>query len=173
MKLYHFTALEYLRSILAEGITTGDVPLGPRRHGNAVWLTRAPEPNAQLWTNDGSHVLSDDERRLHASIFGAPVPRGSRVPDKRAVRLTVEVPEGDKLLTQWLPYARLRGAKTKWFRALESSPDWYIYRGTIPPAWLVAVAPLSAEARGMLTPDGPPAADEAEERGDTQTESES
>jgi hypothetical protein len=39
MILYHFTAVEYLPDIAADGLSRGEVPLTPDRLLNAVWLT--------------------------------------------------------------------------------------------------------------------------------------
>jgi hypothetical protein len=155
MRLYHFTALEYLKSILEQGLTRGDVPLGPRRFGNAVWLTQNPDPEAQVsWAGSGERVLTDEDRAAYEAIFGVRPPAGSRFPDKRAVMLEVEVPEDDPNLVRWIRYARLRGASKCCLRQLRSSPDWFIYKGTIPPEWIVKVG-LSGEAAEALQAWGP------------------
>jgi hypothetical protein len=44
MMLYHFTALEYLDAIKAEGLTKGEVPVSATDLLNAVWLTSDPSP---------------------------------------------------------------------------------------------------------------------------------
>ena len=150
VRLYHFTALEYLDSILSEGITRGDLPLSPTRQGRAVWLTQNANPIAQTWTPEGEQLLTAEERAAHEYAFGTPPPPGAKVADKRAVLIAVDVPSGDRLLYQWLRYARLRGVKREWLRALNSSPDWYIYRGAIPPEWFVEVEAISDRARAFF-----------------------
>jgi hypothetical protein len=67
----------------------------------------------------------------------------------------VEVPDEDPNLTKWLRFVRRRGVNRKWLRVINakrfgSAADWYIYRGTIPPEWIEAAAPLSDEARAKF-----------------------
>jgi hypothetical protein len=152
VRLYHFTALEYLPSILEEGLTRGDVPLGPRKFGgNAVWLTLNADPAAQaFWAGEGERLATDEERRHLESLFGKPVPPGSRFADKRAVLLAVEIPDEDPKLVQWLRFARLRGVNPKWLRNLRSSPDWFIYRGAVPTDWIIEIAGLSEQAQATI-----------------------
>lgn len=52
MILYHFTALELLDKIKAEGLSKGEVPITARRTTNAVWFTTD--------SNSDGHGLSDD-----------------------------------------------------------------------------------------------------------------
>jgi len=135
VRLYHFTALEYLPRILAEGLTRGDVPLGPTKRENAVWLTSNPEPTEQAWASE-PHVSTDAERALHERLFGRPVPRGARYADKRAVVIAIEIPSGDPKLVRWYRYANRRGVNRRWMRTLEKvggrGSDWWIFRGQIP-----------------------------------------
>ena len=110
MRLYHFTAVEYLHAIRSEGITKGDVPLKPTKSINAVWLTKDDDPDAQGWAGTGEHVLTDEERALHARNFGTPLRAPDvRFPDKRAVKLMVDVPDKDPALIRWNRFARMRG----------------------------------------------------------------
>ena len=150
MRFYHFTALEYLPSILDEGLTRGDVPLGPRKFDNAVWLTRNADPAAQACWAGEERLLTDEERRAHESLYGYPVPPGSRFADKRAVLLAVEIPEDDPKLIAWRSLAKRSGANPKWLRTLRSSPDWFIYRGTVPTDWIVEIAGLSEQAQATI-----------------------
>ncbi len=165
IRLYHFTALEYLDSIMSEGITRGDLPLGPTRHGRAVWLTRNPSREAQTWTPECERLLTAEDRAAHERAFGTRPPPDAKFADKRAVLITVDVPSSDRLLYQWLRYARLRGVKREWLRALNSSPDWYIYRGAIPPEWFVDVEAISDRARALFAERLGSREDVTEERG--------
>jgi hypothetical protein len=79
-----------LESIITQGLTRRDVPLGLRRGETAVWLMSNPDPEAQDWTLRGRYIMSEQDRRLHQSLFGEPVPPGGYYPDKRAVALAVE-----------------------------------------------------------------------------------
>ncbi|WP_426266931.1 hypothetical protein [Sphingomonas sp. LHG3443-2] len=108
MLLYHFTAANRLDSIMAEGLTIGDVPVdGPTAPGqNAVWLTSSKE--------GGEHGLgepremTDVERENIRKWKGIVPPAGSRWDDKREVRIAVKVASGDRSLRRFLPWARRR-----------------------------------------------------------------
>lgn len=157
--LYHFTALEYLQKILEEGLTRGDVPTSRTGVENAVWLTTDPEPSRQGWADD-PHILSDEERAAYGRVFGEVPKPGARFPDKRAIRLEVDVPDGDPNLVGWLHFARVRRIKNSLLKSLNRTGgggegDWFLYIGDLPPDWILSVAPLSASARTLLTPDGP------------------
>ena len=104
MKLYHFTALEKIKAIFEEGLVRGDVPLSPEEAGNGVWLTRNPDAADQGWAVT-PRKLTAEERQHHERIFGRKVPRDARFPDKRAIALEVEVPEGDDRLHHWPDFA--------------------------------------------------------------------
>ncbi|HTF32788.1 MAG TPA: hypothetical protein VK714_03690 [Myxococcota bacterium] len=141
MKLYHFTGVEYLEEIATAGLTRGEVPLGPMKTENAVWLTRDPDPDSQGWAGEG-HVLTDLERELAAKLKGRPVPPGAFLADKRAVRLIIEVPAGDAKLVPWLTFARQRGVSGKWRRTLNRTggggqENWFLYLGTVPTKWIM------------------------------------
>jgi hypothetical protein len=155
VKLYHFTALEYLGSILDEGLTRGDVPLSPTRRKTAIWLTRNPDPDTQAWTGDPRR-----ERKPYARLldFAPSLRRLPRFVDKRAVMLAVEVPDGDGKLVGWLCFAAQRGIDRRWVETvararggkMSNALDWYIYRGAIPREWIVDVVPLSEEATRIM-----------------------
>jgi hypothetical protein len=159
VKLYHFTALEYIESIEREGLTRGDVPLKPKGRGlNGVWLTRNPDVEAQGWASK-PRVLSDEERADYATVFGKMPPPGSRIADKRAVRITVDIPGKDSRLKVWTKYARLRGVKRDWMRALDkagggSSSDWFVYFGEIPPEWIQQVEVRAEREEAVQAEEG-------------------
>ena len=117
MILCHYTANEYLLSILEIGITIGDVPLTPTGGFNAPWLTSDCDPSG--------HGLSSY---------------------KRAVRITVKIPPNDLRLKWWPKFARKR-VEPSWYDALDragggKSESWYIYRGIIPPSWFLSIEHL-------------------------------
>lgn len=112
MKLFHFTSLAHLNGIHRHGLTVGDVPTCLERQTGkiGVWLTTNPAP-------DG-HGLE-----------------GSAV-DKKAVRLTVEVPDGPPLW-QWDDWAEGRVTTFTRHRLEQAGGDaartWYIFFGWIKP----------------------------------------
>lgn len=115
MKLYHFTAEEYVEEIKTHGILLGDVPTSPLDGFNAPWLTSDP-----FWQNQGWR-------------------EGSTI-NKVAVRLTIEIPdeELEKKLFYWPKVAKMLNMSKEWYWALDEaggrgSSKWYIHLGTIPP----------------------------------------
>ena len=143
MLLYHFTAKEYLPAIAAGGLTLGEVPLSPSKILNAVWLT-----------TDGmadGHGLSDgrdltDREKLNAGI---PLTSNARFANKRALRLTVRIPRGDRNLVGWTAWGRRRLAPD-WFDRLSSTGGgkhrtWFLYWGVIPPEWIQEVRDLTTD----------------------------
>jgi len=114
MKLYHFTCREHLPKILVEGLTRGEVPLGPSRTETAVWFTTVDH------AEKGEHGLA-------LSIY-----------DKTAVRITVDIPSHDSKLHRWSHYAKFRKVHPYWYGILDKtgggfSHTWFIYRGIILP----------------------------------------
>jgi hypothetical protein len=106
MILYHFTALEYLEPILAEGLTKGDVPMSQTEGRNAVWFTTDPNPEGH-GLSDG-RPMTEAERSAYSRAFGVMPPPGARFPDKRRVRIQVVIPSTDRALKAWIPWARKR-----------------------------------------------------------------
>src|SRR5262249_25531619 len=51
-------------------------------------------------------ALTEEDRLRHFEAFGTMPPKGSRYPDKRAVRITVNIPKGDPRLQRWTRWAR-------------------------------------------------------------------
>lgn len=132
MRLYHFTSHLHLPSILANGITEGDVPISLDTGFNSPWLTTDPNPRRQVWTK-GSFV------------------------DKTAVRLTVEIPDGDTRLHCWSDIVREFGVDPRWRRALGKGSDdtaWYIYENRIPLEMIVEVVHLTSQPDEPEIPAG-------------------
>jgi hypothetical protein len=143
MILYHHTADEYLKSILMNGLSRGDVPLTQTTGSNAVWLTIDPDPSGHGLT-DG-RLLSLDERAVMKRNTGQEPRPGAFYPNKRRIRIKTIIPSSDRLLKPWLPWARKR-LKPDWLGILTDTgggkakaKTWYIYQGVIPPDKFVAV----------------------------------
>ncbi|TXN64892.1 hypothetical protein [Methylobacterium sp. WL6] len=154
MILYHFTALEYLDAILAEGLTKGDVPLTQTQGDNAVWFTSDTAPEGHGLT-DG-HVLTVEEREAYRRSFGEALSEGARFPDKRRVRIEVAIPSSDRRLKSWLPWARKR-LSPDWLTALSAAGGgkakartWFIYQGAVPPTLFRTV--MVCDAAGVYQP---------------------
>lgn len=140
MIFYHYTALEYLDSIMREGLTKGDVPMSSatayQAEGvNAVWLTTSD--------NATGHGLSDARFATEEECRLLGVPLGARFPDKRAVRITIKMPK-DKL-KHWPSYARKRiaprvyDALSKAGGGEHKARTWYLSFAPIPPQQFAAV----------------------------------
>jgi hypothetical protein len=139
LKLYHFTAREYLPAIAREGLWKGQVSVTATDHLNAVWVTSAPDPGR------GSHHGLTDGRMLtpqEKALCGLPSDAPARFPDKRAIRLTVMIPRGDRKLVPWNTWSRKRLAP-QWLSTLEgvgggaaAARTWFLYWGAIPNKWV-------------------------------------
>jgi hypothetical protein len=132
MKLYHFTSLLHLPSILREGITKGEVPLDPRTPYNK--LPQAPN----LTSNGNPH---------QQSWIGG-------LTDKTKVRLTVEVPDED--LTTFRQVRDKYGIRASWLKRLDPSYDrrnWYFAFGGIQPSQIVAVEVLENRSYRQIAGD--------------------
>lgn len=158
MILYHFTARERLRAILEEGLRLGDVPVnGPTGQGlNAVWLTSDP-----TLTNNGlgsAGEMSDQERYRVFEWRGVLPEPGTRWLDKRAVRITVQLPSTDRSLKSWLPWARKRIAPA-WLNqlhqsggGLQAAKSWWLYFGTIKPSNFAEIIETATSAASIQRP---------------------
>jgi hypothetical protein len=121
MRLYHFTARDYLPDILVNGLTRGAVPTSPTEGFQAPWLTDDPDPTGarQAWHGPGKLA-------------------------KSALRLTVDIPGDDPQLHYWPTLARALGVRFKWYQTVNrwgggQAEHWYVYRGGIPPAWITEI----------------------------------
>jgi len=112
IRLYHFTAREYLRGIAAHGLTVGDVPLTLETGTVGVWLTSSPDAHGHGL--EGGYL------------------------EKRAIRLAVNVTESPPLV-RWSEWAPTR-VEPNFLDALNSeggSDSWYIFFGVIRPERIV------------------------------------
>jgi hypothetical protein len=132
--LYHFTSRLHWRFIEAEGINRGEIPLNRFTLGNAPNLTTDPRPDVQRWCGDVGEVLGH-------SPGGLPIINGV---DKRAVRITVQVPPEDDRLISWVELVRRFKMDARCFRHLNrtgggGASQWWIYRGTVSPCMFTQV----------------------------------
>src|SRR5262245_26233803 len=112
--LYHFTCLLNLPSILRDGISKGEVPVGHYDIRQAPNLTTNPNGEAV-------HYLS-------------------AVTDKTKVRLTVSIPAGDNSLESWSPVCAREKTAPAYRRKLQQGARgqtkfYYVYWGVVPPDW--------------------------------------
>jgi hypothetical protein len=117
--LYHFTSRPYWHFIKTEGITRGEVPITPEKILNWPNLTSNPDPFVQAWAG--------------SKAAGCAM-------NKRAVRITVELPAQDENLMSWRELATRCGIERWWYRKLDEAggwqaKNWWIYRGVIRPEW--------------------------------------
>jgi hypothetical protein len=136
MLLYHFTALDYLDAIKAEGLTKGELPLSQTEVRNAVWLTTDRNPGHGV--EGVERPLTDQERYNYLMTRGRMPPAGAVWPNKHAVRITVLIARGDRNLHHWPKWGRKRLA-ADWYEIMDrtgggKAKTWWIYFGTIPPS---------------------------------------
>jgi hypothetical protein len=123
MKLFHFTRRITLPSILTDGLSKGDTPLGKTTSINAVNLTSRDTP---------------PQRVLHTGLTGEY--------GKTAIRIAVEIDPSDGALLPWAEYPDWFRISPGYFRRLnsvcdEGKPlrDWFLYLGTIPASRFVEI----------------------------------
>jgi hypothetical protein len=114
MRLYHFTCHLWWRYIQAEGISRGEAPINEHSAYCYPNLTDNPDPIGQAWMGDG------------------------RESNKRAIRISLDIPEGDEKLISWREYTKLHGMSRVAYRGYDESGGWqarhwWIYRGLITP----------------------------------------
>ena len=120
--LYHFCAARDVRSIMENGLTKGLTPVfedGALRfeHGTQ-WLTAEKDPAKQSWHTHTLVSYSRTAYRLTVSI-----PHSHRKKLHKAAEFIRQFPEENAgLVNDW-----------------EGSASWYVFQGTIPPAWIVGV----------------------------------
>lgn len=118
--LYHFCAIQSLRDILRDGLTLGMTPVFAENsmsliHGNQ-WLTAEKDPRKQSWNTHNLVTYSRTAVRLTVII-----PDSYRKKLVKAADLAKTLPpEGRYIITDYA-----------------GSEAWYIYKGRIPPEWIV------------------------------------
>jgi hypothetical protein len=134
-KFYHFTAKEYVPSILATGLTKGDVPTGLTTGKNAVWLTTTSDPEGNGLYVGG--MMTDEDRIIHHRLFGVMPPPGARYPNKLAVRITIDEVPDSSLLRRWKRWGPANCTPDMLDRLHRANGanhrTWWLYFGTIPP----------------------------------------
>ena len=126
---HHFTSTVHLPVILRYGLARGDVCVEPGnelKNYNAPWLTTDGSFEHQGWAETS-------EGRPNSTF------------DKRAVRLTVAIPEGDPDLSTWAEVIEREGVPDFWAEAMKATggngdKDWFIYNNLIPRAWITEIA---------------------------------
>ena len=148
MILYHYTAKSRLESILREGLSRGEAPISATRFKNAVNMTTDSRPDGHGLDAAGK-IVSEQESAFYAAKFGWDVPAGTKLENKKAVRLKVKLPSSDRSLKPWLPWAR-KHAEPDFLDCLMRSSGgivkartWWLYFGTIPPSAFVSVDHLA------------------------------
>ena len=120
MVLYHFCAKRFLPGILRDGLTKGCTPIIEngimRVQIGHQWLTAEKDPRKQSWNTHNLISYSRTEVRLTVSI-----PDSYRKKLIKATDLVKTLPqEGLYIITDYA-----------------GSEAWYIYKGRIPPSWIV------------------------------------
>ena len=119
MLLYHYTAIDFLDSILEHGLNRGLVVMTPRSTGiNAVWLTTDPNPAGHGLTDD--RQLTPDERELIYQIEGNRLSPGAKFANKRAIRLTVKLHSKDRALRKWSSWS-VKRIEPSWLTTLNDT----------------------------------------------------
>lgn len=152
MRLYHFTSVRWLESIMADGVikTTASNIAGPERHEAPdkqtylAYRTRgvsvATEPKVVWLTNnavvDASYLGMI--MRQEGDPFGTPIPAHMTPKEfrKTRVRITVEVPDAD---VHWWPYWARHNDRAKinerWYQQLaegKKPKEWFVVTRQIP-----------------------------------------
>lgn len=118
--LYHFCAGFDVRSILSSGLSKGMTPIWENgkfhTERKTQWMTEDGAPGRQSWNTQNLLPYSRTEYRLTIRI-----PFSHRKKLVRAGDFMAQYPkENAGLVANW-----------------PGSEHWFVYRGTIPPAWIV------------------------------------
>ena len=111
MRLYHFTAKEYLSSIMREGLWKGEIPYSLTDYGdNGVWLTTSGNLTAQGWADE--------------------------MPPKLELRLEFRLNRDGPKLHRWRDLANDHRVDVNWYASLDDvggghSDEWYVYLGKL------------------------------------------
>lgn len=120
MILYHFCPAHMVRSILQEGLTKGGYPIFDGDELSIMtgiqWLTTEKDPAKQSWATSNLISYSRTDYRLTVDI------------PKSYLKKLVKAKDFVKLLSE---------ENREAVEGYEGSDDWYIFRGKIPPKWIV------------------------------------
>jgi hypothetical protein len=144
MKLYHFTASEYIEPIMTHGLNRGEVVIdAPNLVQNGVNLTTDADPRDH-GLSDGRLVTSR-ERRLFEQMHGVRLPEGGRFPNKRRVRIEINLAEHTHGLVNWLQWSAThvdRATREGLIRTgggIVKASTWYVSFPPIPPSALICI----------------------------------
>lgn len=156
MILYHYTALMLLSKILSEGLTKGEVWRKgitldrPQKIDNGVWFT------TESTFKDGRHSIPSERILTPAECVYMRVPKGAKIPNKRAVRITVDIPETS--VVNWFIWS-LKTTATNVRRALirtgggeGAAKTWYISFDPIKPEQFTSIDYLQKDGSYAETP---------------------
>jgi hypothetical protein len=120
--LYHFTCRLWWRFIETEGINRGDTLITKTKSAQWPNLTTDPLPASQAWAGSENQGAATN---------------------KRAVRITVNIPPNDRRLISWNELVRSAGMDPVTYRSLAlrggKPRHWWIYRGVVGPSMFSAV----------------------------------
>ena len=126
MILYHFCPAHMVKGILREGLTKGAYPIWDGDELSLMkdtqWLTTESNPKKQSWATSNLIEYSRTDYRLTVDI-----PGNYRKKVVGAYEFIKDFSEEN------------RDPVEKY----EGSDDWYIYRGKIPPKWIVGCRKLN------------------------------
>jgi len=128
MELYHFCPAHMLDGIKTQGLTLGHTPVflddGIGFISGTQWLTSEPDAAKQSWATS----------RL--------------IPYSRtAYRLTIEIPDRrkqQKRLYRAQDFMLRTVGDTRILDGYPGSENWYVFEGSIPPAWITAIHATNA-----------------------------
>ena len=127
MRLYHFCPAHMVEEIRNEGLRFGKFPLMEYGRVKMIagiqWLTLEEDPNKQSWATSNMIPYS-----------------------RTAFRLTIEIPESqtENLRNAAELVSSLHPRQREFVDAWEGSGMWYIFRGVIPPEWIVEAIKMEA-----------------------------
>lgn len=145
MKLHHFTCIEHLSSILSTGLYRGEVCTTSWQTPDlsAVWLTTDVDPSGH-GLGDREEITEDFSRAVYqkAGIYLKP---GSYFPNKRRVKITVDLHPSDARLFRWTRWAKrhvhpvIRESLISTGGGMMKARTWYVYFGVILPEEFLSV----------------------------------
>ncbi len=145
MRLHHFTCVEHLDSILATGLFRGEVCTTSWQTPdlNAVWLTTDENPSGH-GLSDHQEITEDFSRAVYQNA-GISIKPGMYFPNKRRVKITVDLRPQDARLFRWMRWAKrnvhpaIRDGLISTGGGLVKARTWYVYFGVILPEEFLSV----------------------------------
>jgi len=133
MRLYHFTALDYLPEILRDGLSKGAAIVDARTAVNGISLTTNPLAEKSHWYDRGDSV------------------------DRTRIRLSFDIADGDTHLERFADFCKRKRVSREIKRALDplgQGKFWWYYWGTIPAGALTVEIREGTEYRRVADLDG-------------------